>query len=175
MSTVIFICGHTYFTFCYRLRLLIKHLNDILIFKIPVVIYFLLIFRILQFYLFIKFSFFPFCKKNDFSFTFFFYCIKKANKSPTFPESSPTRGNTGNECCHDVLPSTARLGFCRLMPVASLIESMHLILGLPLFLPPSSFPSTTGFSRQSCLLMMCLRLDLVLSFMPPVCFSFNLL
>ena len=68
---------------------------------------------------------------------------------------SLTPGSLWTSDVHNVLSSTALLSFCKLMTVASLMESIHLIFALPLFLLPSTFPSITVFSKESCLLMMC--------------------
>lgn len=47
-----------------------------------------------------------------------------------------------------VLASAAPPSSCRLMPVASIMESILLIVGLPLLLLPSVFPNIIVFSKE---------------------------
>ena len=47
------------------------------------------------------------------------------------------------------LSSTALVSSCKLKPLASFRESIHLIFGLPLFLLPSTFPSMIVFLKKS--------------------------
>lgn len=56
-----------------------------------------------------------------------------------------------------VLSSAALLSSCRLMSVVSVMESVHLIFGFPLFQPPFIFPNIIVFSKEPCLLVMCLK------------------
>lgn len=61
------------------------------------------------------------------------------------------------------LSKIALLCFCRLKPVVSFRESIHLSpFGLPLFLQPSYCLSIIVFYRESCLLMMCTKIGQVL-------------
>ena len=52
----------------------------------------------------------------------------------------------------NVISSTALLSCCELSVVASFMESIYFIFGLPLFLLLSTFPSIIVFSREFCLL-----------------------
>ena len=60
---------------------------------------------------------------------------------------------------HNVLSSRALLSPCRLMPMASCMELAHLTLGRPPSMSPSIFPSIVVFSKEPCLLVMCLNQD----------------
>lgn len=62
---------------------------------------------------------------------------------------------------HNVLSSAALLSSCKLMSMASFMKPVHLIFGLPLFLLPSVFSSIIVFSKDPCLLMVCLNLHMV--------------
>ena len=59
---------------------------------------------------------------------------------------------------HNILFSASLLSFCKLRPMASFMEPIHLIIGLPLSLPPSVFPSII-FSKEPCLCMVCSKWD----------------
>ena len=60
---------------------------------------------------------------------------------------------------HNDLSSPALLCSYRLMPMASLMESIHFIFGLPVCQLPSNFPTIIVFSKEYCPLMMCLKQD----------------
>lgn len=69
-------------------------------------------------------------------------------------------GNAMNEGCHNVSPSAAPLSPCRPRSMASFMKSVHLMLGLPLFLCLLFFFSIVIFSKQPCLLVMGRKKDI---------------
>ena len=59
---------------------------------------------------------------------------------------------------HTVLSSTALLSSCGRPPMASVEESVYLVLGLPLLLPPLFFPAVLSFPKSPpCLFLRCLK------------------
>ena len=68
---------------------------------------------------------------------------------------SPVRlfATPGTAACHSSLPITNSRRSLRLMSIESVMPSSHLILCLPLLLPPSIFPSIRVFSNESVLLI----------------------
>lgn len=72
-------------------------------------------------------------------------------------ESAPTPGDPMNEWCPQCPVLSSLLRSCRRVPLTSFMESVPLILGLPLFLLSSVFPSIIISSKEPCFLIMCLR------------------
>ena len=77
-------------------------------------------------------------------------CVSSHNPNICYVELSqfqllPTSGmsDVGN-----VLSSAALLSSYSLVPVASLMDSTHLVFGLPLFLLPSVFPALLCFPKN---------------------------
>ena len=62
-------------------------------------------------------------------------------------ESAPIPGNPMS-AVHSVLSLTAFLSTCRLMPLASLMESIHLTFGPPFFLLSPVFPDIIVFPKE---------------------------
>lgn len=75
---------------------------------------------------------------------------------------------------HTILSSTAGLSSCRFAPVASWMESAHLLFGLPVFLLPSMVPSIAVFPTEPAFAWRApSRTASVLSLLPPSMFQAN--
>lgn len=81
---------------------------------------------------------------------------------------APPPGDPENEW----YPHCPVLSTCRLRPVASFKQSIHLIFGLSLFLLSYVFPSTTVFSKESASASFTQsRTTSLFSFLPPMVFQ----